>query len=59
MDALIDLVKEESERIDARFLEPVCGSGNFFVKVLQRKPPTGHTPHYQKPKLLAEAPNQV
>ena len=34
---MLDLVKDESERIDARFLEPACGSGNFLVKVLQRK----------------------
>jgi type I restriction-modification system DNA methylase subunit len=34
---MLDLVKEESERIDSRFLEPACGSGNFLVQVLQRK----------------------
>jgi hypothetical protein len=34
---MLDLVKAESERIDSRFLEPACGSGNFLVKVLQRK----------------------
>ena len=37
VEAMLDLVKDESERIDARFLEPACGSGNFLVKVLQRK----------------------
>lgn len=37
VDAMLDLVKEESERIDSRFLEPACGSGNFLVKVLARK----------------------
>jgi hypothetical protein len=37
VDAMLDLVKEESERIDSRFLEPACGSGNFLVRVLQRK----------------------
>lgn len=37
VDAMLDLVKDESERIDSRFLEPACGSGNFLVKVLQRK----------------------
>lgn len=37
VEAMLDLVKEESERIDSRFLEPACGSGNFIVKVLQRK----------------------
>ena len=37
VEAMLDLVKEETERIDSRFLEPACGSGNFLVKVLQRK----------------------
>jgi hypothetical protein len=37
VEAMLDLVKEESDRIDSRFLEPACGSGNFLVKVLQRK----------------------
>lgn len=35
--AMLDLVKDESERIDSRFLEPACGSGNFLVEVLKRK----------------------
>ena len=35
--AMLDLVRDEAERIDARFLEPACGSGNFLVKILQRK----------------------
>ncbi len=35
--AMLSLVKGETERIDARFLEPACGSGNFLVPVLQRK----------------------
>ncbi len=35
--AMLDLVQEETHRIDARFLEPACGSGNFLVQVLQRK----------------------
>lgn len=37
VEAMIDLVAGESERIDSRFLEPACGSGNFLVPVLQRK----------------------
>lgn len=37
VEAMLDLVKGETERIDARFLEPACGSGNFLVPVLQRK----------------------
>lgn len=34
---MLDLVHAETERIDARFLEPACGSGNFLVEVLRRK----------------------
>ncbi|KZL06355.1 N-6 DNA methylase [Pseudovibrio sp. Ad26] len=37
VEAMLDLVKGETERIDARFLEPACGSGNFLVPVLKRK----------------------
>src|SRR2546426_11571449 len=37
VEAMLDLVKDETERIDSRFLEPACGSGNFLVQVLQRK----------------------
>jgi hypothetical protein len=34
---MLDLVKGETERMDARFLEPACGSGNFLVPILKRK----------------------
>ncbi len=37
VEAMLDLVKDESERIDSRFLEPACGSGNFLDRVLKRK----------------------
>jgi hypothetical protein len=37
VEAMLDLVKDETERIDSRFLEPACGSGNFLVKILKRK----------------------
>jgi hypothetical protein len=37
VDAMLNLVKAETERIDSRFLEPACGSGNFIVQVLRRK----------------------
>ena len=37
VEAMLDLVKNETDRIDSRFLEPACGSGNFLIKVLQRK----------------------
>jgi hypothetical protein len=37
VEKMLDLVKGETERIDSRFLETACGSGNFLVPVLQRK----------------------
>ncbi len=37
VNAMLDLVKQETERIDSRFLEPACGDGNFLVEVLRRK----------------------
>lgn len=37
VDEMLDLVKGETERIDSRFLEPACGSGNFLKSVLARK----------------------
>jgi hypothetical protein len=37
VEKMLDLVGDETERIDSRFLEPACGSGNFLVPVLQRK----------------------
>lgn len=37
VEAMLDLVKGETERIDSRFLEPACGSGNFLVPILHRK----------------------
>lgn len=37
INAMLDLVEEESYRIESRFLEPACGNGNFLAKVLKRK----------------------
>jgi hypothetical protein len=37
VEAMLDLVKGEAERIDSRFLEPACGSGNFLIQILRRK----------------------
>ena len=37
VEAMCDLVKQETERIDSRFLEPACGDGNFLSVILQRK----------------------
>ena len=37
VNAMLDLVKQETERIDSRFLEPACGDGNFLSEILNRK----------------------
>lgn len=35
--AMCDLVAQECDRIDSRFLEPACGNGNFLAEILTRK----------------------
>jgi type I restriction-modification system DNA methylase subunit len=52
VEAMLDQVKAESERIDSRFLEPACGSGNFLVPVLRRKLTTVET-RYGKSAITA------
>jgi SAM-dependent methyltransferase len=37
VNAMLDLVKHEADRIDSRFLEPACGTGNFLAEILTRK----------------------
>lgn len=37
VNAMLDLVKQETERIESRFLEPACGNGNFLAPILERK----------------------
>ena len=37
VNAMLDLVKQETERIDSRFLEPACGKGAFLTEILKRK----------------------
>ena len=37
VNAMLDLVKQETERVDSRFLEPACGDGNFLAEILGRK----------------------
>ena len=37
VNAMLDLVKTETERIDSRFLEPACGNGNFLAEIIRRK----------------------
>src|SRR6478735_3176958 len=46
VEAMLDLVKGETERIDSRFLEPACGNGNFLVQVVRVIPRT----HSLKPQ---------
>ena len=37
VNAMLDLVRDESFRLDSRFLEPACGDGNFRIEILHRK----------------------
>ncbi|WP_421982477.1 N-6 DNA methylase [Roseibium sp.] len=37
VEVMLNLVENEADRINSRFLEPACGSGNFLVQVLRRK----------------------
>lgn len=37
VNAMLDLVRQETERIESRFLEPACGTGNFLIEALSRK----------------------
>ena len=37
VNAMLDLVKQETQRIDSRFLEPACGKGAFLTEILKRK----------------------
>jgi hypothetical protein len=37
VNAMLDLVKNETERIESRFLEPACGNGNFLAPILEKK----------------------
>lgn len=34
---MLDMVKDEAEKVESRFLEPGCGNGNFLVEILERK----------------------
>lgn len=67
VDAMLDLVKQETERVDSRFLEPACGDGNFVAEILRRKleaakkraiPPKKKKPlpmEYEKQSVIAVA----
>jgi hypothetical protein len=47
VNAMLDLVKNETERLDSRFLEPACGDGNFLAEILRRKLAVANS-NYQK-----------
>lgn len=59
VNAMLDLVKHETERIESRFLEPACGNGNFLVEILRRKLNvvdrlySKHLPDYERYSILA------
>lgn len=67
VNAMLDLVKQETERVDSRFLEPACGNGNFVAEILRRKlvaakrratPPKKKKPlpaEYEKQSVIAVA----
>ena len=67
VNAMLDLVKSETERVDSRFLEPACGDGNFLAEILRRKlvaakrqaiPPRRKKPlplEYEKQSVIAVA----
>jgi len=53
VNAMLDLVKQETERIDSRFLEPACGNGNYLTVILERKLAVVEK-HYGKSQLEFE-----
>ncbi len=53
VSAMLDMVKQETERIDSRFLEPACGTGNFLVEILRRKLSVVEN-HYRKSQIEYE-----
>lgn len=67
VNAMLDLVEQETERVDSRFLEPACGDGNFVAEILRRKleaakkraiPPRKKKPmplEYEKQSVIAVA----
>ena len=61
VNAMLDLVKQETERIDSRFLEPACGKGAFLTEILRRKLAIvrlryqRNKPEYEKYLVLAVA----
>ena len=52
VNAMLDLVKHETQRIDSRFLEPACGTGNFLAEILSRKLGVVEGRYWQSPVEL-------
>lgn len=52
VNAMLDLVKPETERIESRFLEPACGDGNFLAEILRRKLATAQKASKYKGKVF-------
>jgi hypothetical protein len=52
VNAMLDLVKSEAERVDSRFLEPACGDGNFLVEIIRRKLNTVSTRYNSNPQYF-------
>ena len=50
VNAMLDLVKQETERIDSRFLEPACGNGNFLVETIPEAAGRARTSDDYSPK---------
>jgi len=63
VNAMLDLVKQETERIESRFLETACGNGNFLAEILERKLHLVETKYkksqleYERNSVLAVASN--
>ena len=49
VNVMLDLVKQETERIESRFLEPACGDGNFLAEILRSKLAVVHKNYRRKP----------
>ena len=49
VNAMLDLVKPQSEDDGSTFLEPACGDGNFLIEILRRKLATVRTRFRRSP----------
>lgn len=52
VNAMLDLVADEASRVDSKFLEPACGTGNFLVAILERKLATVEKDHSENQVTL-------